>query len=98
MIACDAAQAINRLTNAWLTSTLWFRSPVISQLVQYQELLYEKDHKFSNSLKNPAKVHVVNSFCYSERLSLDPMKNTADPDPGGYDPRSRGCDPGSHPF
>ena len=26
------------------------------------------------------------------------MKNTADPDPGSCDPRSRGCDPGSHPF
>ena len=36
------------------------------------------------------KVPVVNSFGYPERLILDPMKNTADPDPGGCDPRSRG--------
>ena len=35
----------NRLTNAWLTSTLWSS---ISQLAQ--ELLYEMDYKISNSL------------------------------------------------
>ena len=38
------------------------------------------------------------NFVDPERLILDPMKNTADPDPGDYDPRSWGCDPGSHPF
>ena len=27
-------------------------------------------------------MRVVNSFCYPERLTLDPMKNTTDPDPG----------------
>ena len=38
------------------------------------------------------------NFVDPERLILDTMKNTADPDPGGRYPRSRGCDPGSHPF
>ena len=53
------------------------------------------DHKIS---KPSVEVRVVNSFCYTERLILDPMKNTADPDPEDCDSRSRGCDPGSHLF
>ena len=41
---------------------------------------------------------IPQNFVDPERLILDTMKNTADPDPGGRYPRSRGCDPGSHPF
>ena len=40
------------------------------------------DHKMLKSLKKPVELCVVNSLCYPECLILDPMKNTADPDPG----------------
>ena len=44
------------------------------------------DHKISNSFT--VKVRVVNSFCCPERLILDLMKNTDDPNRGGCDSKS----------